>query len=410
LPAYYQNELKHTKIDINTFSYELPDDRIAKYPVQERADSKLLIYRPDNSIKHLRFSEISGEIEAGSLVIYNNTRVIHARLIFYKDTGAQIEVFLLAPHQPADYEQIFTETSSCIWSCMVGNLKKWKGEPLKMQIKVENVTINLIAEKHGIDSNRDQQIRFSWDGNLTFAEILNHSGKIPIPPYLNRETETIDKTRYQTVYSKSDGSVAAPTAGLHFTSNVFNDFRTRGIETAEVTLHVRAGTFQPVKAENALDHKMHGEQITIDKVLLERLVKHEGKIIATGTTTLRTLETIYCLGVKANEGEKPEHLMQWEWQYLPDSYTLKESIKGLINYLETTKQNELRALTEIMIIPGYKFRVVDALITNFHQPKSTLLLLIAAFVGERWKEIYDYALANDFRFLSYGDSSLLFRK
>jgi S-adenosylmethionine:tRNA ribosyltransferase-isomerase len=409
LPALTKNELKQTKIDINTFNYKLPEGRIAKYPMHKRSDSKLLIYYPNSSLRHTKFSNISNEIETGSLVIYNNTRVIHARLLFQKPTGANIEIFLLSPDHPSDYQQIFNETSSCTWSCMVGNLKKWREGPLNLKINVGVCHFILKAEKSGIDINYNQLINFSWESGLSFAEILNHAGKIPIPPYLNRDTEKIDQMRYQTVYSKLDGSVAAPTAGLHFTSQVFDDFKNKKIETAEVTLHVGAGTFQPVKSENAMQHKMHGEQITIDKHFLEKLANSKGKIIATGTTTLRTLESIYWLGVKAINGERPEHLLQWEWQILPHSNSLQESIDGLLKYLESNNLCELKAKTEIMIIPGYRFKVVDALITNFHQPESTLLLLISAFVGEQWKNIYDYALANDFRFLSYGDSSLLFR-
>jgi S-adenosylmethionine:tRNA ribosyltransferase-isomerase len=410
LPAQSENKLKQDKIDINNFDYPLPDSRIARYPLYKRDSSKLLVCNDKFEISQTSFSRISDEIESGSLVVYNNTRVIHARLNFMKDTGANIEIFLLSPYLPSDYQQILCETETCSWTCLVGNLKKWKEGPLKMTINISGVIINLTVAKAGTDEKSDLVVNFTWDKNLSFAEILNNCGKIPIPPYLNRDSEEIDRTRYQTVYSQAEGSVAAPSAGLHFTSKVFEEFKKKNIETDPVTLHVGAGTFQPVKANNALEHRMHAEQIIISRELLDKLLLHEGKIVATGTTTLRTLESLYWLGVKTIQGEKPEHLQQWEWQELQQTYTINESFEALLKYIDQNKQNELSALTEIMIIPGYPFKVVDALITNFHQPKSTLLLLISAFVGEKWNEIYDYALANDFRFLSYGDSSLLFRK
>lgn len=404
-----ENKLKQDKIDINNYNYSLPESRIAKYPLYKRDSSKLLVSRFGKVIYHSCFDAISDEIEPDSLVVYNNTRVIHARLNFKKETGAGIEIFLLLPRYPADYQQILCQTESCTWTCMVGNLKKWKEDTLKMSVNISGVNIELNATKAGIDEKNDLIINFSWTKHLTFAEILNNCGKIPIPPYLNRESEEIDRTRYQTVYSQSEGSVAAPTAGLHFTPRVFDDFKKKGIETEQLTLHVGAGTFQPVKAENALEHRMHAEQLIITRILLEKLILHKQKIVATGTTTLRTLESLYWLGVKSIQGEKPEHLLQWEWQKLPHTYSLTESFEALIKYLDQNNLKELSALTEIMIIPGYPFVVVDGLITNFHQPKSTLLLLISAFVGEKWKDIYKYALANDFRFLSYGDSSLLYR-
>jgi S-adenosylmethionine:tRNA ribosyltransferase-isomerase len=387
LPAHNENNVNPDKIDITYFDYLLPDHRIAKYPLYQRDSSKLLVSRPESGISQTVFSKISDELEPGSLVVYNNTRVIHARLNFTKDTGAHIEIFLLAPHLPADYQQILCETETCSWTCMVGNLKKWKEGSLKMTLNVTGVIINLVVTKSGMDEKNDLIVQFTWDKHLSFAEILNNCGKIPIPPYLNRESEEIDRTRYQTVYSQAEGSVAAPTAGLHFTTKVFDDFKKKNIETDSVTLHVGAGTFQPVKAENALEHRMHAEQIVVSKKLLENLLHHDGKIIATGTTTLRTLESLYWLGVKAIQGNKPEHLQQWEWQTIPDSYSLTESFEALNGYLQQNKLKELSALTEIMIIPGYRFKVSNALITNFHQPKSTLLLLISAFIGEKWKEI-----------------------
>ncbi|MBN2485489.1 MAG: S-adenosylmethionine:tRNA ribosyltransferase-isomerase [Bacteroidales bacterium] len=400
--------MEQTKIDINHYNYLLPDNRIARYPNESRSGSKLLVYKPGEEIRHTVFAEIGRELKPGNLLVYNNTRVIHARLVFYKETGAQIEIFILTPRQPADYHEVFNQTCCCTWSCMVGNLKKWKNGTLQTTIKNGENSFVLKAKKSGTDEKTDQLITFTWDGGLSFAEILNLAGKIPIPPYLNRESEEIDTTRYQTIYSQFDGSVAAPTAGLHFTPQVFANLKSNGTSLAEITLHVGAGTFQPVKAINALDHKMHGEQIIISEELLKNLLLYKGRVIATGTTSLRALETLYWLGVKTLQAELPAHLGQWDWQALPQNFSFTESINGLLNYIGQNKLHSLSALTEIMIIPGYRFRIANALITNFHQPKSTLLLLVAAFVGDKWEHIYNYAMQNNFNFLSYGDSSLLY--
>lgn len=401
--------LNRDKIDISKYSYNLPESRIAKYPIDKRDSSKLLVYR-NKQISETTFNAISTILPKKSTLFYNNTRVIHARIQFYKKTGAKIEIFCLSPHIPVDYQIAFQETISCTWNCMVGNLKKWKSEVLETEFTIENKAYQLKAKKAGTDEKGNSLINFSWDGNYTFAEVLNATGKIPIPPYLNRDTETIDQSRYQTFYSQYDGSVAAPTAGLHFTEDVFNSLSDNHIKLQNVTLHVGAGTFQPVKAEDAREHKMHGEQIIITRNLLVSILKNEGKNIATGTTTMRTLESIYWLGAKILNGQKPVHLQQWDWESLQGDFTLKQSVLALIDYLNKEAIEEISALTEIMIVPGYNFKVVDILITNFHQPNSTLLLLIAAFIGENWKDIYAYALENEFRFLSYGDSSVLFRE
>lgn len=409
MPPINKNALIRDRIDISRYTYNLPDNRIAKYPSDKRDSSKLLFYR-NGSISEQKFTDIPGILPEGSTLLYNNTRVIHARIQFYKKTGAKIEIFCLSPHAPSDYQLAFRETKSCTWNCMVGNLKKWKQEALETSFEVDNKQYILKANKAGTDEKGNQLITFEWTGGFSFAEVLNTTGKIPIPPYLNRETEAIDTNRYQTIYSQYDGSVAAPTAGLHFTPEVFKEIENKGIKLQNVTLHVGAGTFQPVKAEDAREHKMHGEQIIIDKALLETLNNSGGKIIATGTTTMRTLESIYWLGVKCSMGEDPTHLMQWDWESFNSNLTLKESIQCLIDYIESNNLESISAITEIMIVPGYKFKVVDILITNFHEPNSTLLLLIAAFIGEDWRKVYSFALENHFRFLSYGDSSVLFRQ
>ncbi len=400
--------LNRERIDISKYTYDLSDNRIAKYPSKKRDSSKLLVYKK-NDISELEFTSISEIVPENSTLFYNNTRVIHARIQFFKKTGARIEIFCLSPHEPSDYQLAFQQSQTCTWNCMVGNLKKWKQEILETSFTINNEQHSLKAEKAGFDEKGNSLIKFSWSGKFSFAEILNATGKIPIPPYLNRDTETVDTKRYQTIYSQFDGSVAAPTAGLHFTPEVFKTMENKGIILQNVTLHVGAGTFQPVKTENAREHKMHGEQIIINRKLLENIIDCKGKIIATGTTTMRTLESIYWLGVKCSMGESPNHLMQWDWERLTSNLSLDESIRYLIDYIEKEGIEGFPAVTEIMIVPGYEFKVVDVLITNFHQPNSTLLLLIAAFIGEVWTDVYSYALENNFRFLSYGDSSILFR-
>ncbi len=401
--------MKRKQIDINDYSYNLPESKIAKYPNEKRDNSKLLIYNAQD-ILHTQFNELPSILPPQGTIVYNNTRVIHARIKFHKKTGAKIEVFCLSPYAPSDYQVAFEQTGSVTWQCMVGNLKKWKDEKLEVDYTIDNTLFCLTAEKDGTDNKGNQLIKFTWNSNTSFAEVLNATGTIPIPPYLNRDSENIDTSRYQTIYSQFDGSVAAPTAGLHFTPLIFEQLTTKGIALKEVTLHVGAGTFQPVKAEDAREHKMHGEQIVVTKQFMADVINKPGKIIATGTTSMRTLESLYWLGVKTLNGESPVHLSQWEWEDLPKGVKLQDSFTALLTFMDSNELEFLSAVTEIMIVPGYDFKVVDMLITNFHQPKSTLLLLIAAFIGEKWKDVYNYALENDFRFLSYGDSSLLIRK
>ncbi len=400
--------MKIEEISINDYNYNLPDDRIAKYPLEERDSSKLLICSKQSDIREETFFKLPEEIPAGTLLLYNNTKVIHARIAFYKTTGARIEVFCLTPADPADYQIMFASKGMCSWECIVGNSKKWKNGVLSTDILINDENIKLTAERVNLSDGK-VIVKFEWNGDFSFAQILDAVGKIPIPPYLNRETEEIDKTRYQTVYSKQKGSVAAPTAGLHFTERVFKNLKQNRIEVAEVTLHVGAGTFQPVKTDNALEHAMHGEQIIITRDLISRLLEHQGCLVAVGTTTMRTLESIFWLGVKAVKGLELTQLEQWFWRDNIGEVSLEESLKALLKWFDTTHNDLLIATTEIMIVPGYSFNIVDGLVTNFHQPKSTLLLLVSAFIGDQWKDVYNYALNHQFRFLSYGDSSLLWR-
>ncbi len=401
--------MTYFNLDIENYNYSLPEERVAKYPLEKRDGSNLLIKVPDQNIFHTRFCNIADYLPENSLLIYNNTKVIHARLLFQKKTGALIEIFCLSPYKPSDYQAALSSTKASIWKCMIGNSKKWKEGNLGLTIYIKQVPVTLIAKRLLNKEKNSQVIEFSWNTGHTFAEILEAAGKIPIPPYLNRDSEDIDKQRYQTVYSEYPGSVAAPTAGLHFSDKTLELLARKKIKINEVTLHVGAGTFQPVKDKNARNHKMHGEQIVVQKKLLEEIINHKGKIIATGTTTLRSLESLYWLGVKAIKKKDVHTLKQWEWEVNDKNIPLHESITSLVEEMNKNKTDILRANTEIMIIPGYQFRATDILITNFHQPKSTLLLLIAAFIGNQWKDIYNYALQNNFRFLSYGDSCLLFR-
>jgi S-adenosylmethionine:tRNA ribosyltransferase-isomerase len=401
--------LNRFTINIEDYNYSLPEERIAKYPLEKRDNSKLLVFGPGNDLIESSFYKLSDYLPCQSMLIYNNTRVIHARLMFQKTSGANIEIFCLAPDSPSDYQQSLGSSLKCTWKCLVGNSKKWKNEPLSLNLHIENEEIKLIATRLQQKDPDNQVIEFSWNSQHSFAEILEAVGKIPIPPYLNRDSEEIDNLRYQTIYSEHLGSVAAPTAGLHFSENIFKQLRGKKIQVTEVTLHVGAGTFKPVKTANAREHIMHHEQIIIRKKLLEELLFHEGKIIATGTTTLRSLESIYWLGVKALNHKNTDRLEQWEWEEMPGNVSLKTSIRSLLQEMEHLDTDVIISHTGIMIVPGYTFKVVDGLITNFHQPGSTLLLLIAAFTGNKWKKIYNHALQNNFRFLSYGDSSLLFR-
>ena len=400
-------------IKIQDYDYDLPDERIAKYPVPQRDESKLLVYNK-GVLSHDVFHNITRYLTPGSLLVYNNTKVIQARIHFHKETGALIEVFLLEPHEPRDYEQIFQTRSSCSWVCLVGNLKKWKSGTLHRTINVGGNDITISVER-GEEESTGHVMHFTWSGGVSFSEILDAVGELPIPPYLNRSTEESDKITYQTVYSKIKGSVAAPTAGLHFTDAVLADVEACGIERAEVTLHVGAGTFRPVKTEEIAGHEMHREYITVHRHTIEKIISHGGKVTAVGTTSVRTLESLYYIGCKliANPHLDEEQLSvsnQWEpystssLQEEPDSVT---ALQAIIRWMDGQDINILNTSTKIIIVPGYKYHIVEKLITNFHQPKSTLLLLVSALIGDDWHKVYDYALGNDFRFLSYGDSSLL---
>lgn len=396
-------------IDINDFDYPLPDERIAKFPLERRNDSKLLIYR-NGDISQSHFHSLAEQLPVGSLLVFNNTKVIRARVIMHKPSGARIEVFCLEPHCPADYEHAFTVKGECEWSCIVGNLKKWKEGQIGIDFDYEGTPCHLRAEiaERG---EREHIVRFTWDVDLTFGQLLEYLGRIPIPPYLNRESEEIDLTRYQTVYSKFEGSVAAPTAGLHFTDEMIAQMRADGFVFDEVTLHVGAGTFLPVKSDNAAEHPMHTEHFEVRLATLENLLAHHGDITAVGTTSVRTLESLPVLGWRIRQGGEPDAervIGQWESYDIPADYTGREVLEDLIGYMQRNGLERLKAATQIMITPlGFRFRIVSRIVTNFHQPKSTLLLLVSAYIGDDWRRMYRYALDNDFRFLSYGDSSLL---
>ena len=400
---------KAQEIEIANFTYELPDERIAKHPLDNRDLSKLLIYQ-SNQIQESTFKEIPSFIEEETMMVFNNTKVIQARLIFHKETGARIEIFCLEPLQPSDYNLAFQAKEKSTWKCIVGNNRKWKDGELFMPFFVDGIEYRLAAEKiQQLDGA--QEIKFSWNHpDLSFSEVLEQTGKIPIPPYLNRDTQDSDLLRYQTVYSKFEGSVAAPTAGLHFTEEVFREIELKGVARQELTLHVGAGTFKPVKSDQIGDHEMHTEHIQVTKESLQGICASKGKIIAVGTTSVRTLESLYWLGVKILEKrDNVKILEQWEAYELPENYKLQEAYGAICEYMEENDLSLFNAATQIIIAPGYQFKVIDGLVTNFHQPQSTLLLLISALVGEEWKKIYQYALDNDFRFLSYGDSSLLMK-
>jgi S-adenosylmethionine:tRNA ribosyltransferase-isomerase len=397
------------KISASDFHYNLPEENIAKYPLENREDSNLLVYNKGR-ITHDIFKYIEKHLPSDHLMVFNNAQVVYSRLLFQKRTGANIEIFCLEPSHPADYEQAFQQTSTVTWYCMVGNLKKWKGESLTKTLELPSGEITLKANKKERHNNI-LEIIFEWDNsNVSFSEILDNAGIVPIPPYLKRESEQVDKYRYQTVYSKIKGSVAAPTAGLHFSEPVMKSIKSKGIKTAEITLHVGAGTFRPVQTETVDKHEMHTEHFTVSKRTLEELIQFKDKILAVGTTSVRTLESLYWIGLKLKTMQSSYGsiiLNQWEHRDLDDSVSIEEALESIITYLEKNKKEQLKASTQIMITPGYNFKLTKSMITNFHQPKSTLLMLIAAFVGDDWKDIYEYALKNNFRFLSYGDSSLL---
>lgn len=397
-------------IHISDYNYSLPDERIAKFPLSQRDQSKLLVYEHGN-ISEDRFCNLPRHLPKGALMIFNNTKVIQARLHFRKATGALIEVFLLEPALPADYEQMFQMRDACQWHCLVGNLKKWKEGRLSRTFDVKGKSVTLSAEY--VDEERTcHRIRLSWDNDsLSFAEILDAVGELPIPPYLNRDTQESDKTTYQTVYSKIKGSVAAPTAGLHFTPQVLDDIDAAGIEREELTLHVGAGTFKPVKSEEIEGHEMHTEFVSVSRDTIRRLIAHNAEAIAVGTTSVRTLESLYFMGLKVmarpDIAEEELHVGQWEPYDCALSVEPVDALRALDDYLERHRRSTLHSSTQIIIAPGYDYKIVKMLITNFHQPQSTLLLLVSAFVKGDWRSIYDYAMSHDFRFLSYGDSNLI---
>ena len=403
------NQMDPRHIHISDYNYPLPDERIAKFPIAQRDHSKLLIYNKGEVSSDV-FYNLPQYLPKGALMVFNNTKVIQARMHFRKDTGALIEVFLLEPAEPSDYELMFQTTGHCAWYCLVGNLKKWKEGTLTREIKIENLDVRVTAtrgELHGTS----HRIDFEWTGDLSFAEIIDAMGELPIPPYLNRETQESDKTTYQTVYSKIKGSVAAPTAGLHFTPEVLADIDAHGIQREELTLHVGAGTFKPVKSEEIEGHEMHTEYVSVRRDTIQKLIDHEGCAIAVGTTSVRTLESLYYMGLKVMRdpslNEDQLHVAQWEPYEVSNAVTAITALKSLLSWMDARSLTVLHSSTQIIIAPGYDYHIVKMLVTNFHQPQSTLLLLVSAFVKGDWHKIYDYALSHDFRFLSYGDSSLL---
>jgi S-adenosylmethionine:tRNA ribosyltransferase-isomerase len=398
---------------MENLTYILPENFIAKYPLKDRNSSKLLIYN-GGKITHKVFKDLPSLIPQSTLMVFNDTRVVQARLLFEKASGSKIEIFCLQPHEPAEYYQAFQQHSEVIWKCLVGNAKKWKSGFLEMKVKLvkgkHNHTISLRAEKTGRDKDAFL-IRFQWHpGDISFGEILEVAGRTPIPPYLKRDAEPGDKQTYQTVYSLIDGSVAAPTAGLHFTDAVLEQIDRKGIDRLNLTLHVGAGTFQPVSTDDPAKHPMHAEHFYVSRRAIQTLLDHPGEITAVGTTTTRLLESIYWLGLRladhTGSGDLPIFLDQWEAYDIPPG-NRRESLRQILRYMEENGMEILEGITRLMIIPGYTFQMVNRMITNFHQPGSTLLMLVAAFIGEDWKKVYDYALANNFRFLSYGDSSLI---
>jgi len=405
-------DTKH--IQIKDYNYTLPDDRIAKYPVSPRDHSKLLLYR-DGRVSEDSFYNLPSYLKPGALMVFNNTKVIFARLHFQKTTGALIEIFCLEPHTPADYQQSFAATRRVTWTCLVGNMKKWKEGRLERTVKVGDRELLLTAEHKG-PARTGFEIAFDWgDDAVSFSEVLDAIGELPIPPYLNRQTEQSDLNNYQTVYSKIEGSVAAPTAGLHFTDDVLRRLDEAGIVREEITLHVGAGTFKPVKSEEIEGHTMHAEWIAVSRQNIEHLLAHDCSCIAVGTTSVRTLESLYYIGVLIHRNPQvaPEdlHVPQWlPYEYetsTEEKLTSEAALHEILAYLDRNNMSVLHTATQIIIAPGYTYKIVKTMVTNFHQPQSTLLLLVSAFVGGNWRAIYDYALAHDFRFLSYGDSSLL---
>ncbi len=400
------------EIHIGDYDYPLPDERIAKHPLAERDKCLLLVRQPDGTLSTRTFAELPALLPDDSMLVYNNTRVINARLRFRKGedgSGALIEIFCLEPHTPADYAVNFASTGQCSWNCLVGNSKRWKEGPLTRRVTVGGRDVTLTATRESKDG-ASSVVRFAWDcPEVTFSSIISALGEIPIPPYLNRSTEESDSHDYQTVYSRIEGSVAAPTAGLHFTPAVLEAIDRRGIPRRELTLHVGAGTFQPVKSDTIGEHEMHNEFIAVPRALIAELAATTRRVIAVGTTSVRTLESLYHLGCMLHAGLDASTLPQW-YPYSPDHphLSVSDSMQAILRHLDATGADTFIASTRLMIAPGYDYRVVRGMVTNFHQPRSTLLLLVSAFLGE-WRRIYDYALAGDYRFLSYGDACLFLR-
>lgn len=398
-------------IRIEDYNYPLPDERIAKYPLAERDSSKLLRYI-DGKIDEFVFRQIPELLPSDAVMVFNDTKVVPARLHFVRPTGARIEIFCLQPVKPEEYNISFAATSSCSWKCVIGNAKKWKGDILDLYNPENAPEIAEMAMKARLVSREGETgiVEFSWSGGNPFSIVLEICGTIPIPPYLNRESEAIDSERYQTLYAKFRGSVAAPTAGLHFTQAVLDAIRSKGIDIETVCLHVGAGTFLPVKNSEVAKHPMHREPFVVTLDFLKDLRSSGKSVIAVGTTSVRTLESLYYIGVSCIETGAPADVGQWAPYTREYKWSTEESLDAIIAYMEKNSLDKISAGTRIIIVPGFRFRIVDMLVTNFHQPESTLILLVSAFVGGDWKTIYDYALSHDFRFLSYGDSSLLYRR
>lgn len=398
------------EIRIQDYNYPLPDERIAKYPLPERDSSKLLRYR-DGKVDEFVFRDLPDLLPENAVMVFNDTKVVPARLHFQRPTGAHIEIFCLQPVEPAEYSTVFSSVDRCVWRCVIGNAKRWKDDVLRLYGHEDNPAVKSMDLQARLLSREGETglVEFSWANGAPFSAVLETCGSVPIPPYLNRETEAIDLERYQTLYARFRGSVAAPTAGLHFTDSVLSRIRERGIDTETVCLHVGAGTFLPVKSELVSDHPMHSEPFVVRKSFIQSIIEGNKKVIAVGTTSVRTLESLYYIGVSCIETGKPSSVEQWCPYTREYPYSVKESFGAIVNYLDENGLDELKCDTRIIIVPGFRFRIVDMLVTNFHQPESTLILLISAFVGGDWRTIYDYALGHGFRFLSYGDSSLLFR-
>lgn len=406
LAIYPMNEMNVTDIKIEDFNYPLPEERIASHPLQMRDHCKLLLRNHDGSLEEHVFTELPALLPADSMLVYNNTRVINARLRFRKPGGARIEVFCLEPVAPADYQMAFAAEGRAEWSCFVGNSKRWKDAPLEMELRIGEQDVVLTATRTS-KSDSGSTVEFTWQpSDLTFSQIIEAAGEIPIPPYLNRPTQQSDADDYQTIYSSIEGSVAAPTAGLHFTPDVLDAIDRRDIPRRELTLHVGAGTFQPVKSDRIGDHGMHSEFISVSRDLIAELAEGQRRVIAVGTTSVRTLESLYHLGRMVAEGKTPDEVPQW-YPYSGPELSTGDALGALVEYLDARRLDTLTASTRIIIAPGYDYRVVKGMVTNFHQPQSTLLLLVSAFTGGDWRRMYDYALGHDFRFLSYGDAQLL---